>query len=64
MDENLINYRLIGRHIKAARKARRMTQEMLEELEFKSMLTETCRVILVSSADTFPSKLLCIHSGL
>ena len=31
MDENLINYRLIGRHIKAARKARRMTQEMLAE---------------------------------
>ena len=28
MDEQLINYRLIGKHIKIARKARHMTQEM------------------------------------
>lgn len=31
MDEQLINYRLIGKHIKIARKARHMTQEMLAE---------------------------------
>ena len=31
MDENLINYYTLGKHIKAARKARHITQEMLAE---------------------------------
>ena len=31
MDGNLINYSMIGKHIKIARKARHMTQEMLAE---------------------------------
>lgn len=31
MDGNLINYSTIGKHIKIARKARHMTQEMLAE---------------------------------
>ena len=31
MDENLINYHTLGKHIKAARKARHITQEMLAE---------------------------------
>ena len=31
MDENLIKYHTLGKHIKAARKARHITQEMLAE---------------------------------
>ena len=31
MDENLINYFTLGKHIKAAREARHITQEMLAE---------------------------------